>query len=166
MTFSRILGRGRGRVLLVLGAVCAVAVAGHLASCGCGGPDDSARGPAQFTAHQFLKGGKPARQIGEECSQYGGSQCLTGLCLHHKPDPHSGWVCSKGCLHDGECPSAQGWSCRSILPPVPGNQYCVPPDSWTPKVAIAASPVSKGPPAKDGGHGGPPTGQGKGGGKP
>jgi hypothetical protein len=72
---------------------------------------------------------KPAdKQVGEDCSAHGASECVGALCVHAKAERGSGYVCSRRCQADAECPAT--WRCVSV---VPGAQeaVCLPPATPT-----------------------------------
>ena len=71
-------------------------------------------------------GGAGSQEIGQACSG-GPGACKSGVCLHYLPSATGGFVCSKKCAADAECPA--GWACQSVYPG-PGNEFCVPPRSW------------------------------------
>ena len=74
-----------------------------------------------------LDGGTPTRQLGEDCTQYGWSACLSGLCLHARTDRNGGYFCSRPCVRQSDCPI--GWRCPQIYPG-PQGHFCVPPAGW------------------------------------
>jgi hypothetical protein len=89
--------------------------------------------PDVFTPPSF-DGGTQSKELGEDCGSGGPGDCKSGLCFHYLPNAASGFACSRKCQADAECPA--GWSCQNTYP-APGNDFCVPPRSWTPQVAQA-----------------------------
>jgi hypothetical protein len=86
----------------------------------------SANGPAAkaFGEHRIKAfSGKPFRRFGEDCSEYGSAECLSGFCIHTLPDPKRGFVCSEECGPTHECPNA--WRCMRLHPQA-RNQLCIP----------------------------------------
>jgi hypothetical protein len=67
--------------------------------------------------------GRPFRHFGENCSDHGSAECLSGFCIHTLPDPNRGFVCSEECGPMHECPS--GWRCLRLHPQAT-NQLCFP----------------------------------------
>jgi hypothetical protein len=98
--------------------------------------------PQVFTEHRFLRAAPetPKKQLGEDCSTYGASECLSELCFHAGADPSRGHVCSKACNSDEACPEA--WTCRSVYP-TPGSSFCAPPTEWTPKATRSRPPFDQ-----------------------
>lgn len=74
------------------------------------------------------------RSAGEDCSTTGRDGCGEGVCLHIEPHANRGYVCSKKCGVDDDCPAS--WGCR---PMVPGDvvSHCVPPKGWAAGVTAA-----------------------------
>jgi hypothetical protein len=100
-----------------------------------------------FTEHRPLKTEKASKQLGEDCTTSGASECLSGTCFHYKPSPREGYVCSQLCQTDEGCPPL--WSCTSIYPGE-GNRFCTPPQDWKPRttaVRVTASSASTRQPA-------------------
>lgn len=90
-----------------------------------------------FTEHRFLKVAPeaPKKQLGDDCSIHGASECQSDICFHAAVDPGKGHVCSKACESDDACPKE--WSCQSLYPS-PGSAFCAPPKGWAAKPTIAA----------------------------
>lgn len=65
------------------------------------------------------------RHVGESCDGEIGS-CSTGLCLHVSALPSAGYVCSKACDEDADCP--EQFRCV-VLHGIP-IRVCVPPRGW------------------------------------
>lgn len=84
--------------------------------------------------HQFLAAAHPTKQLGEDCSVGGGSDCKTDSCIHVSPQPDQGWFCSRSCASAGECPSR--WNCSEFYP---GVRACIPPDKWTARATTVAA---------------------------
>jgi hypothetical protein len=87
-----------------------------------------------FGPPAFADGGSQSntKAIGEDCSGGGPSDCQSQLCFHYLPGAQTGFVCGKKCSSDADCPVT--WSCQTVYP-APGNDFCVPPKTWTPQVA-------------------------------
>lgn len=156
----------------VLGALGVV-----LSMSGCTGTSDREASGAQqaksFVAWspQALSANATRLQLGEDCGVGGGPSCVTGLCLHTKPQPNEGHVCVMTCDSTEDCPD--GWACVAPIPgPGPAAEFCVPPSGWVPR-AVAAKrpmkpqtsaspgPVQHGPPEwLDGGHANHPDADG------
>jgi len=100
---------------------------------GAAGCDSSGESQHVFTGHSFLTTGSGAAKAGEACDKAGKSDCKSKLCIHYKSAPSDGWVCSRACQQDEDCPDL--WRCVAITSPAEGNQYCVPPADWTPSAA-------------------------------
>lgn len=83
------------------------------------------------TDHRFLAANAPARKIGEDCSQNGASICLSGTCVHYLPIYNSGFVCTRACSRDDDCPT--NWRCETVGGP--GTDHCLPPQDWKPSIA-------------------------------
>ena len=63
-------------------------------------------------------------EVGGDCTPYGGQGCASGLCLKTTGDRLSGYVCSKRCTQDGDCPSR--WGCVQVHAGSDG-MVCAPP---------------------------------------
>lgn len=116
-----------------LGAVLVLALS---SLAGCSGGDRKEETPKErkiFAQHQFLKAAKPNKQLGDDCTVSGASECLSNLCYHYKPDARAGFVCSRECKSTADCPVE--WECRSVYPP--SQSFCSPPVKWTPHPAVA-----------------------------
>ena len=81
-----------------------------------------------FTEHKLLIAAAPTKNLGESADVYGSSECLSGLAIHAKPEPHTGRYCTAACRATADCPVA--WTCVSVYPG-PGNTFCAPPENWT-----------------------------------
>lgn len=120
-----------------------VAVLGS-SNCSRGGPEEPGT-PPQLTVRQAVVSAAPTRAVGEDCTRGGASECRSGRCLHYKPEPGGGYVCSRTCASDAECP--EEFSCRSWYPGEEG--WCTPPASWAARPARdrpvhpAAGPMPK-----------------------
>lgn len=111
-----------------------------VASASCAPSEPQNRRSEVFTEHRFLKAqpNAPKKQLGEDCSTNGASECQSELCFHTDADPSKGHVCSKACGSDEDCPEA--WACRSVYPS-PGSSFCVPPEHRAAS-ALASRPTS------------------------
>ncbi|PTL76855.1 hypothetical protein DAT35_47120 [Vitiosangium sp. GDMCC 1.1324] len=76
-----------------------------------------------LTEHRPLRAEMATKQMGEDCSENGASACLSGVCLHVKPGREEGYVCSRACQGEQECP--QDWRCAQVYP-TPQGRLCVP----------------------------------------
>jgi hypothetical protein len=104
------------------------------------GSSNSATPSVQITEHVFQLNGSAGKQTGEDCTTYGQTDCLSGICFHYQADPTVGYVCTTRCGSNENCPP--GWGCASVYP-MPGETYCAPPSTWVPAVAPApASPLA------------------------
>lgn len=140
MTESGSLGVSQGRRGLFgdaltrsLGAVLFLALS---LLAGCSGGERKEEEPKErkiFAQHQFLKAAKQTKQLGDDCTVAGASECVSNLCYHYKPDVRAGFVCSRECKSTAECPAE--WECRSIYPP--NQSFCSPPVKWKPHPADA-----------------------------
>lgn len=100
---------------------------------GCTGKDEQSpvQAPTPLTEHRLRAAAEAHRKVGESCAQGGASECLSGLCLHVKPDPADGWFCSTSCTAS-RCP--EGWACNQLTPGA-SDSVCVPPPSWAGQAA-------------------------------
>jgi hypothetical protein len=96
-------------------------------------------GPAPFTAPEVLTEHRevvspkaPDKQLGEDCSAYGYTECRSGLCIHAGPELKEKYFCSRACRSHSDCPKQ--WECQQTHPG-PGGLMCVPPSGWKAKVA-------------------------------
>jgi hypothetical protein len=80
-----------------------------------------------LTEHRPLRAEKATKQLGEDCTGPGASACLSGVCLHVKPGRKEGYVCSRACQSEQECP--RNWRCAQVYP-TPEGRLCVPSPSW------------------------------------
>lgn len=119
-------GRPRGRWRSVAVAV-AFGVGGLW---GCDSSGEKPPAPAQdvspvVSEWRPMPTTKPAdKQVGDDCSVHGASECMSGLCVHVRAQRGLGYVCSARCQKSSECPSQ--WRCVSVIP---GGQEatCLPP---------------------------------------
>ena len=87
-----------------------------------------------LTEHRPLAAvGPPGKSVGEDCTTYGRSECLSGLCLHVRPRPDAGYFCSQACRGTEECP--EGWQCARLMPGGSEEGVCQPPSGWNSAVA-------------------------------
>ncbi|HYI02787.1 hypothetical protein [Hyalangium sp.] len=104
-------------------------------------PEEAPRVPAPagakvLTEHRPLTAASPpSKSVGEDCTTYGRSECVSGICLHVKPQPGAGYFCSQTCRDLEECP--EGWRCARLMPGGSEDGVCQPPSSW---VSAVASP--------------------------
>jgi hypothetical protein len=95
-----------------------------------------------LTEHRPLTAASPpSRSVGEDCTTYGRAECLSGICLHVKPQPDSGYFCSKRCRGLEECP--EGWRCARLVPGGAEDGVCQPPSAWVSAVASPRDPPSQ-----------------------
>ncbi len=87
-----------------------------------------------FSEHRPLQVSRATKQLGEECTEHGGSECLSSFCLHVRPDRNAGYFCSRSCATSFDCP--MDWSCAQIYPSAEAS-FCVPPATWQARVAAA-----------------------------
>lgn len=80
-------------------------------------------GQPVFGEHQFLAVKQANFSVGEDCTQGGSSACASALCLHVGTLKDSGYICSKACADETQCP--QGWACVSLSS---ADSACVPPE--------------------------------------
>jgi hypothetical protein len=88
-----------------------------------------------LTEHRPLIASKASKQLGENCTVYGRTECLSGICLHVGPDKNTGYFCSSTCSQREDCPSE--WRCNQ-LHPGSGGSACVPPTGWAGMAATRA----------------------------
>lgn len=55
-----------------------------------------------------------SKQIGEDCSRYGESECLSGVCVNTLSAGGRRRLCSKACLSPRDCRA--GWTCVRAMP--------------------------------------------------
>ncbi len=77
-----------------------------------------------LTEHRPLQAAQPTGKLGDDCTQSGASNCLSGLCLHTRPEHNKGYVCSQRCQSSSECP--RDWSCVSFYSST-HEHVCIPP---------------------------------------
>lgn len=97
----------------------------------CNGRQEEAREDVPshvFTEHRATLVSAATKELGEDCTRHGASECLTGLCLHTQAEPRRGYICSSTCRSMKECP--EEWSCAQ-LHPGESTRVCVPPDGWS-----------------------------------
>lgn len=139
-------GLRTGRVgTMLLGASCIAAVL----LCACGESTEPTPQPRVLTEHSFLSAGGAKKQLGEDCTVAGGSECLSGLCFKYRPRLGEGYVCSRGCATDEDCPSL--WGCLPIHP-TPDSLFCAPPQDWVPRAINARNGTIWVAPAADSGR--------------
>jgi hypothetical protein len=80
-----------------------------------------------FGEHRQKQAAARTKQVGEDCTDSGQSECLSGVCLHTKPGPGEGYICSKQCQQDPDCP--EGWRCAGTRPGAAAS-FCIPPADW------------------------------------
>lgn len=85
-----------------------------------------------FTEHRMTRASEAHKQLGEDCTAHGASECLSGLCLRTQAEFGEAYSCSKTCKALGECPS--GWKCAQVHSGA-SPRVCVPPVDW--KAAVA-----------------------------
>jgi hypothetical protein len=83
-----------------------------------------------LTEHRPLQAVRPTGRTGDDCKEFGASGCLSGLCLHTKPAPDEGHVCSQRCQSSSECP--RDWNCGSPHLGSP-ERLCIPTPAWKPQ---------------------------------
>ncbi len=76
-----------------------------------------------LTEHRSREVGEAAKQVGEDCTENGATACLSGVCLHVKPGREEGYLCSRACQDEKECP--RDWRCAQVYP-TPQGRLCVP----------------------------------------
>ncbi len=67
-----------------------------------------------LTEHRPLGVEKATKEVGEDCTENGASACLSGICLHVKPGRKEGYVCSRACQGEQDCP--RNWRCAQVYP--------------------------------------------------
>jgi hypothetical protein len=103
-------------------------------------PEEVPRAPAPanskvFTEHRPLAAASPpSKSVGEDCTTHGRAECLSGLCLHVRPQPGAGYFCSQKCRDLEECPD--GWRCALLVPGGAEGGVCQPPSAWVSAVAL------------------------------
>lgn len=108
--------------------VLAATLLGSAGVVGCSSGSKTESGPEAFTEHRIREAATPTKRVGEDCKVGGFSDCLSRICVHFKPSPQEGYVCSQRCNGlDWDCPMR--WVCRSVFPG-PNNSYCFPPANW------------------------------------
>jgi hypothetical protein len=107
-------------------------------------PEETPRVPAPastrvLTEHRPLAADSPpSKSAGEDCTTHGRAECLSGLCLHVKPQPGTGYFCSQPCRGLEECP--EGWRCARLMPGGSEHGVCQPPPGWASAVAQPRTP--------------------------
>ena len=102
-----------------------------------GGASSPPRRGAIVTEHRFAPAAYANKRFGEDCAVHGGTECLTGFCLHYQADPALGYACTAHCKSRMDCPA--GWGCAQVYP-APGMRYCTPPIRWTPAPVAPQGP--------------------------
>lgn len=99
-----------------------------------------------LTERKALQVGAKTKHLGEDCTLAGQSECHTGLCLHYRPEPLKGYICSDFCADSADCPSR--WECVTLIP---GSQerVCSPPPEWVPTAVAKQARVTSPPPAPE-----------------
>lgn len=106
-------------------------------------PGDAPAPVRVLTEHRPLASNSPPdKQVGEDCTAHGYTECVSGLCLHALPTRGQGYFCSQGCLGSSECP--RDWRCVQVVPGNLRSGVCQPPAGW---VAAPAGPVDDREPA-------------------
>jgi len=111
---------------------------GALVACGVQSGDASkpvelATASTPYTPHRAMKAGSAELFEGEDCSEAGQTACKTGLCLHAHGGFAKGYVCTRACAGNDDCPDA--WSCEQVFPGAP-NGLCMPPKRWVAQKAL------------------------------
>jgi hypothetical protein len=104
---------------------------GTIAILACGGPPPESE-PTVFSEHRFSRASVATKGYGADCAGAGASACLQNICLHFKPGPGEGWMCSRHCTQSSDCAGVEGAQCRSIYPGGASTLFCVPPQSYEP----------------------------------
>jgi hypothetical protein len=114
-------------------------------------PEEAPRAPAAqpggrvLTEHRPLAAASPpSKSVGEDCTTYGQAECLSGLCLHVRPQRNAGYFCSQACRATEECP--EGWRCARLMPGSPEAGVCQPPPGWVSAEAQLRTEASLGKP--------------------
>lgn len=93
---------------------------------GCRLEEASTPPPDVLTEHRPQALESPESDVGGPCGKGGASQCNAGLlCLHVRPEPSRGYVCTRKCQSHADCP--QGWAC-TLLDLSTEDQVCTPPE--------------------------------------
>lgn len=67
-----------------------------------------------FGPHEFKKGTYRGalKAFGEDCSEWGGHECGSGVCLRAQKSGQERYSCSSPCSGAAECPA--GWECMGL----------------------------------------------------
>lgn len=95
-------------------------------SCGRSSEDESLR---VFSEHRLIEAEDATKDLGEDCTTGGASDCRSGVCLHYGANPSSRYACSRRCVKTADCDGLEGWRCASVYPS-PGASFCTPPSTW------------------------------------
>jgi hypothetical protein len=90
---------------------------------GAGGEGHSQSVVTEHHFEQPLRAQDTAKPIGSDCSAHGADACASRLCLHATASRTSGYVCSKACVGNENCPAS--WRCAHTYPSAEGA-FCVP----------------------------------------
>lgn len=106
-------------------------------------PGDGSTPPVRvLTEHRPVASSYPPdKQVGEDCTAHGYTECISGLCLHAVPIRGQGYFCSKSCLDSSECP--RDWRCVQVMPGSSGPGVCQPPAGWVSAPAESAPAVDE-----------------------
>lgn len=122
---ARLGGSAMLRVRLATSSVLGVILVscGNLTDHAVSGPDQPVVTEHRFVAPRQGESALAQRGFGSDCTQHGAPTCAPGICLHVAHDRNAGFVCSRQCVGNEDCPN--GWSC-SQTHPAPGGAMCVP----------------------------------------
>lgn len=138
MTMTLFRGRASRRPQALLRALSALAV---LLSYACEVPQEQTPGDTPAPLRVLTEHRPPAshatpdKQVGEDCTAHGYTECVSGLCLHVVPTRGQGYFCSQTCHESTDCP--RDWRCVQVMPGRSGAGVCQPPSGW---VAAPAAP--------------------------
>jgi hypothetical protein len=121
------------RFALAVAAVSGAAIA--IGACGRDSKQNTRQQQSVLSVRRPLTAAAATLDIGLDCTQYGGSSCKSGSCLHILHDHHQGYFCSLTCglsADGGSCPHT--WACIQVYPSN-DSFVCVPPVGWVSKVA-------------------------------
>lgn len=96
------------------------------------GPGGTSQALRPVAEHRPQNVPAPRKQLGEDCTVAGYSDCISKLCVHVQPAPSAGYFCTTACTGDSDCPA--DWACRQTYPG-PEGQLCLPPSGWDGRVA-------------------------------
>lgn len=94
-----------------------------------------------LSEHRPIAASAPSKQLGESCTENGGSACFSGLCLHVSADRNAGYFCSRTCASSQDCP--REWNCAQIYPAADAS-VCVPPANWEARLTASKRSPLKG----------------------